>query len=312
MSTVSVGLTLGPVLEKPRLTMLELTERCGGCAWPAVCENDRTCWQQESAVKAEVGRYRKRECSGLLAGNETDVAPAGRAAGRAHAVGTGENAHPWADALQRLVDDAGRPLEIRVPEALPAENTRLMESLGVTVIVDANAPPIAGQIADLERPAQPAHDETAAEPGPRDDDVVLAAPARSRKGAGPGPKWTRESAIAAVQAWAQEHGHPPPSNHRDRSLPSGPTAQKRFGGWANLIEAAGLPRPTKGTRYRPGTSAVPAPAETADMTDPPAQAAQPERESLPRPAAPDARAAALNLLDALRRFVDAVLPEERP
>lgn len=29
------------------LTTMVVTERCDGCAWPAVCEGDRTCWEME-------------------------------------------------------------------------------------------------------------------------------------------------------------------------------------------------------------------------------------------------------------------------
>lgn len=64
------------------------------------------------------------------------------------------------------------------------------------------------------------------------------------------PRWTRESAILAIQEYAVEHGRPPATVDAlgNRSLPPYKTCAK-FGGWATLIEAAGFPRPTRATRY---------------------------------------------------------------
>lgn len=71
------------------------------------------------------------------------------------------------------------------------------------------------------------------------------------------PAWTREAAIAAVQAFAAEHGHPP--SHADLAgnplLPSAPTAKRLFGGpFSDLIVAAGFRRPGRGTRYKDSSS----------------------------------------------------------
>jgi hypothetical protein len=65
------------------------------------------------------------------------------------------------------------------------------------------------------------------------------------------PSWSRESALAAVGAFASEHEHPPRSHDGGpkNALPSEPTAAKLFGSWAAMIEAAGFERPTRGTRY---------------------------------------------------------------
>lgn len=74
-------------------------------------------------------------------------------------------------------------------------------------------------------------------------------PRSTRAGVGPGPKWTRETAIVAIRAYAAREGHPPSSTHGDRGIPSAPTLKRLFGSFANAIEAAGFDRPTRGTRY---------------------------------------------------------------
>lgn len=56
----------------------------------------------------------------------------------AHNVGSGENAHLWADELRRAVDledDTGRPLVLEVAAPLHPANQRLMDTLGVEVRV---------------------------------------------------------------------------------------------------------------------------------------------------------------------------------
>jgi transposase len=72
--------------------------------------------------------------------------------------------------------------------------------------------------------------------------------------------WTRESVIAAIQAWAAEHGRPPSAQdwmysknghpamtsvYQSKSFPNAP-----FRYWADAIEAAGFERPGPGGRYR--------------------------------------------------------------
>lgn len=36
-----------------KLTLLETEERCHDCPWPTTCEQDRTCWQQETAQASQ-------------------------------------------------------------------------------------------------------------------------------------------------------------------------------------------------------------------------------------------------------------------
>lgn len=63
--------------------------------------------------------------------------------------------------------------------------------------------------------------------------------------------WTHARAIEAVRSFALVHGRPPTRNFfRDTSVPSPPSACRLFGSWAAMIEAAGFPRPNKGTRYK--------------------------------------------------------------
>lgn len=74
--------------------------------------------------------------------------------------------------------------------------------------------------------------------------------------------WTRESAIAAVQAHAAKHGRPPSIN-APGECPRQPTAKKIFGSYAAMIEAAGFARPTRSTRYETSGRE---PTETAAVT----------------------------------------------
>jgi hypothetical protein len=67
--------------------------------------------------------------------------------------------------------------------------------------------------------------------------------------------WTRETVIAAIQEWEQEHGRPPSANDWLHSDPeqhwpnrgsvyrSGNHPGSPFQNWADAIEAAGFPRP---------------------------------------------------------------------
>lgn len=74
--------------------------------------------------------------------------------------------------------------------------------------------------------------------------------------------WTRERVIAAIQAWAAEHGEPPTAYDWQHADPDGrwPAASSVYGGpsrghrarafpsWADAVEAAGFPRPRTGVR----------------------------------------------------------------
>lgn len=59
--------------------------------------------------------------------------------GRAHGVGTGANAHGWADAIGELVDER-MPLEFVFAAEPEPWRRALIERLGVSVVVDAHAP----------------------------------------------------------------------------------------------------------------------------------------------------------------------------
>lgn len=148
-------------------------------------------------------------------------------------------------------------------------------------------------------------------------------------------KWTRETMIPAVQAWAREHGRPPTlkEGRSDPSIPNPNRAAYVFGSWGSLIEQAGFERPVQGRRLRKDSSGQtpagrPVSEETTaapDEQEPPAAAtaaaaplaevAQPERAPA-HPAGdagstPALRSAALGVLDALRVLVDTAFPEER-
>lgn len=61
-------------------------------------------------------------------------------------------------------------------------------------------------------------------------------------------RWTRESAIRAVQLFHLEHGYQPVSNEatKHNNLPSYGVAKRLFGSWNLMIEAAGFrPYPSR-------------------------------------------------------------------
>ena len=139
------------------------------------------------------------------------------------------------------------------------------------------------------------HPEETAQPDAATSEDGSPAPARTlKRRGGRAPRFTAETAIAAVQAYAAEHGHPPAF----RDLPMAASAQTPFGSWAALVEAAGFERPTRQTKY--GKPATPAPRF---------KGSPPERGA--EEPAPDLRAALLGLLDAGRVVVEVVFPEER-
>lgn len=62
-----------------------------------------------------------------------------KATGHAHPVGDGLNAHAWINAIEQLVHEAPAPVVIRVVAPLPLASRRLMDTLGVTVVVGGDA-----------------------------------------------------------------------------------------------------------------------------------------------------------------------------
>lgn len=164
-------------------------------------------------------------------------------------------------------------------------------------------------------------------------DYVVKKPARKTR-------WTREKAIAAIQAYAARHGHPPGQNDTrgNRELPTPPTANRLFGSWPDLIVAAGFDRPTRGTRYgkraRPleeaaapdghdtaasssGSSSgaeLEAVAEEAAADESPATGesagTQPDDAGSTPASRSSVRVALHGVLDALHVLVDAFLPDE--
>lgn len=138
-------------------------------------------------------------------------------------------------------------------------------------------------------------------------------------------KWTRETMIPAVQAWAREHGRPPTvkEGRSDPSIPNPNRAVYVFGSWGSLIEQAGFERPVQGRRRhltkdssgqaltRPvseETTAAPDEQEPAALTPP---SAPPLHETPLRAESASTRAALIGVLDSLRVLVDAVYPEPR-
>ncbi len=78
------------------------------------------------------------------------------------------------------------------------------------------------------------------------DEMIVAAgftPAArgmSREGL-PSARWTRESAVEAIQAYVAEHGAPPAQDKIvGTGLPGKKPAKRLFGGWLKMLEAAGV------------------------------------------------------------------------
>lgn len=99
----------------------------------------------------------------------------------------------------------------------------------------------------------PAADPPAIPSPTGEDQQQTAAAGGGEKTRRPPIPWTRESAITAVQNATASIGHPPTfgdyATRKDLPLPSQPTAKKLFGGWSDMIVAAGFERPTTSTRY---------------------------------------------------------------
>jgi hypothetical protein len=55
--------------------------------------------------------------------------------------------------------------------------------------------------------------------------------------------WTRQRTIAAIRAWATQHGRPPTSTEWAHAAPEHPdasTVHRLFGGWTKGVAAAGI------------------------------------------------------------------------
>lgn len=96
-------------------------------------------------------------------------------------------------------------------------------------------------------------------------------------------KWTHATAIAAVQAFAREHGRTPSTaDIKAGSVPTWDTAKKLFGGWPELCDAAGLARPKLGRRSK--TEEIGLAEGERDAVPPVAARADVDRESRLSPA----------------------------
>lgn len=288
-------------------TLHTTTDRCSDCRWPQICAEDVTCWDTERRLLREVDAYRKREKLEALAvangHNDGDDGDNGDNGDN----GDGEVVlHPVADAqadeiLDSLADGVASGVASGVTVELPREpheaGKRLLESLGASYTVKGAA----------------------------------GSKRRAKRRGGKPKVWTREKIIAAIQAFAAEHGRPPTSTER----PSMAQQSKReFGSWADAVEAAGFAKPTRGTRYPPLEGAAVAPpqppaassngqgvdetvvtgsaenADTAIAGDTGGTHVSLVPPTPVRPAAPTVRAAVLNLIDAARALAEAILPEE--
>jgi hypothetical protein len=91
------------------------------------------------------------------------------------------------------------------------------------------------------------------------NDAITAAGERPRQRGGP-RRWTKDTTIAALQAWADEHGTPPKSVEWQRvgdDHPNVVMVAKLFGSWSNGVEAAGFERPRQGQqRLTAGARAI--------------------------------------------------------
>lgn len=99
---------------------------------------------------------------------------------------------------------------------------------------------------------------------------------------GKGFAWTRDASLQAVKDFHAEHGRSPSSTDPPQhwgALPSMQMAQKIFGGWAKLLEAAELP-PTTTAPHRHGGGRPPATVFTRDRI---VEILQAEAERLGRP-----------------------------
>jgi hypothetical protein len=147
-------------------------------------------------------------------------------------------ADPALDLLGRLsfVDDAGLPIVLHLDREPHAATRRLMDSLGVEVVVTATCeetlcnkvPRPGARFCRAHSPIEELREQPAT--------------AAKRR------RWTRETAVAAVQAFAREHGRVPSANDMSprNGLPALPLRTDIAGGLGELVELAGFPRPLAG------------------------------------------------------------------
>lgn len=115
-------------------------------------------------------------------------------------------------------------VHVTLPEEPHEPAKRLLETLGATYDV-------------LEGGPAPKHLTAAPEPAqspPSREEI----PMQDEKAA----------AVAALQAYARENGEPPSSRiwRETGAMPTEARLRRLFGSWAEAIEAAGFPRPTRG------------------------------------------------------------------
>jgi hypothetical protein len=68
--------------------------------------------------------------------------------------------------------------------------------------------------------------------------------------------WREPAILAAMRAWAREHGRPPTSSewaHASPSHPTSATVRRRFGVFENALASAGLSAPHRRWRFKPWT-----------------------------------------------------------
>jgi hypothetical protein len=131
-----------------------------------------------------------------------------------------------------------RGMDAGEPQTFAAEAGR-NETGPVEVAVGVAAAPAPTDGGSAEQPAALGSRRNAARGGRR----ARHKPVRPQEGP-PGLPVDDGGPIAAVKAWAGEHGHPPARRDSDDAdagvLPSHVTASRLFGSWADLVEAAGF------------------------------------------------------------------------
>lgn len=191
----------------------------------------------------------------------TFTGPAGeaRAAGKQHR----ETEHP--DAGTRKAARDSRPFERKPPtaeQAAGAEARRAIheraEQRRALERMDEGEPQAPEELGAAEGAADPSAGELRGRSG---GDRAGPLPDEAQTGHGPkgaervgrpeqhrapaNRKWTRASGIEAIQEFALEHGRPPTTRDMN-ALASLCSQRDDLGSWADLVEAAGFPRPARG------------------------------------------------------------------